>query len=239
MTAPTTRHDNENAAERAVPAGGDTPETPGPAPTDTDAFALTALLHDLQPHPELDLPTMAYHLHQSDATAADGYGHAAINEARSALEALIVSIARTICHGVTDSTGLRLRERIQAGSTFRTHRRCLMDAGFIDIDENELLQYVYSIASARGSHYGVTDDAWTRLARRIVFIVGQHFTQRYTIWKQNGRQPASLPTNHPQPASRSWPARLLATLLPRRQPPPTPPISTRRSTRRKRANART
>ncbi|MGD8454577.1 MAG: hypothetical protein PVJ57_22410, partial [Phycisphaerae bacterium] len=120
-----------------------------------------------------------------------------------------------------------------------THRRCLLDAGFVDPDENELLQYVYSVATARGSHYGVTDDAWTHLARRIVFAAGQYFTQRYTIWKQNGRQPASPPANHPQPASRSWLPRLLATLLLRRQPPPTPPISTRRSARRKRANAHT
>ncbi|MGD8452700.1 MAG: hypothetical protein PVJ57_12850 [Phycisphaerae bacterium] len=228
----------EATAGRAVPAGGATPETPGPTPTETGTFALTALLHDLQPHPELDLRTMAYHLHQSDATAADGYGHAAINEARSALEALIVSIACTIRRDVIDSTSLSLRERIQSGNTFRTHRRCLMDAGFIDIDENDLLQYVYSMASARGSHYGVTDDAWTRLARRIVFIVGQHFTQRYTIWKQNGRQPPPHPANHPQPPPRSWLSRLLATLLPRRQPAPAP-TSAEKPTRHKRENGHT
>ncbi|MGD8454053.1 MAG: hypothetical protein PVJ57_19745 [Phycisphaerae bacterium] len=230
----TTSRNDENNVGRAVPASGSTPETPQaasmarPAQTDTRPFTLTALLHDLQPHPELDLRTMAYHLHQSDATAADGYGHAAINEARSALEALIVSIACTVRHDVTDSTSLSLRERIQSGNTFRTHRRCLMDAGFIDIDENDLLQYVYSMASARGSHYGVTDDAWTRLARRIVFLVGQHFTQRYTIWKRNGRQPPPHPANHPQPAPRSWLLRLLATILPRQGDTPTSPASARK-----------
>jgi hypothetical protein len=203
------------------------------------AFALTALLSDLQPHPELDLPTMAYHLRQSDATAANGHSHAAINEARAALEALIVSIACTIRRDLPGCTDPPLRERVQAGTAFRTHRRCLLDAGFVDPDENELLQYVYSVATARGSHYGVTDDAWTGLARRIVFAAGQYFTQRYAIWKQNGRQPASPPANHRQPPPRSWLPRLLATLLPRRQPPPTPATSTRRSARRKRANAHT
>ncbi len=56
-------------------------------------FALAGLLGDLGQHPELDLDTLTYHVRQSDATAADGYWHASINEARSFLEALIVSIA--------------------------------------------------------------------------------------------------------------------------------------------------
>ncbi|MGD8451608.1 MAG: hypothetical protein PVJ57_07290 [Phycisphaerae bacterium] len=196
-------------------------------------FALTALLRDLQPHPELDLRTMAYHLQQSDATAGDGYGHAAINEARSALEALIVSIACTIRHGATDGTDTPLRERVQNGSTFRTHRRCLMDAGFIDADESDLLQFVYSMASARGSHYGVTDEAWTRLARRIIFAVGQYFTLRYATWKRNGRQPAPPAVSCRQPTPRSWLPSLLANLLPWRRDTPTRPSSIRTPTRRK------
>ena len=63
----------------------------------------------------------------------------------------------------------------------------------VDTEENELLQWVYSVASAKGSHHGVTDEAWTRLARRIVLATGQHLLQRYTAWKRNGRSVAPPP----------------------------------------------
>ncbi len=40
--------------------------------TQPPCFSLAALIGDLRPHPELDLDTLAYHLTQSDATAAEG-----------------------------------------------------------------------------------------------------------------------------------------------------------------------
>lgn len=174
---------------------GDTVEN---SPTDdapeAPCFSLAALLGDLRHHPELDLDTLGYHLRQSDATAADGYCHAAINEARSFLEALVVSIVHAVrrdaAAGEADSA---LRDRSQNGTAFRTYRRYLLEGGFIDADENELLQYVYSVASAKGSHHGVTDEAWTRLARRIVFSTGQYLLQRYAAWEHTPR-PAAVPS---------------------------------------------
>ena len=176
-------------------------------------FWLAALLGDLRRHPELDLDTLAYHLRQSDATAADGYCHAAINEARSFLEALVVSMVhsaqREAAVGEADSA---LRDRSQNGTAFRTYRRYLLQATLIDADENDLLQYVYSVASAKGSHHGVTDEAWARLARRMVFTTGQYVMQRYAGWRHNGR-PTAPPERQPASPRRRWLPRAIRRLI--------------------------
>jgi hypothetical protein len=176
-------------------------------------FALAALLDDLRQHPELDLDTLTYHLRQSDATAADGYWHAAINEARSFLEALVVSIVHAIQRDAAgDQVDSALRDRSQNGTAFRTYRRYLLEAGFIDGDENELLQYVYSVASAKGSHHGVTDETWCRLARRMVFTTGQYVMQRYATWCHDG-PPTAPREERPASSRRRWLARVIRTLV--------------------------
>ena len=181
---------------------GDGPEPP--------CFSLAALLDDLRPHGELDLRTLAYHLRQCDATAADGYCHAAINEARSFLEALVVNMVLAVQRDAAAAhAGKNGRDRSQRGAAFRTHRRYLLEAGFLDTEENELLQWVYSVASAKGSHHGVTDEAWTRLARRIVLATAQHLLQRYTAWKHNARPIASPP----KPPRRHWLPRAIRRLI--------------------------
>ncbi len=207
--------DNGNGVEP-----GETGHAPQPP-----CFSLVTLLHDLQPHAELDLGTLAYHLQQSDATAADGYCHAAINEARSFLEALVVNIVhaaqrdarnRDADDGAPNAGCNGIRSGGRNGTAFRHYRKYLLDIGLIDLDENELLQFVYSVASAKGSHPGVTDELWTRLARRIVFAAGQYVVQRYAAWKHNSGHVAS-PADKPTPprrrwlASRRWLARLIAT----------------------------
>jgi hypothetical protein len=185
----TQRFDGDGVEEEAA----DGPAVP-------PCFALAALLDDLQPHDELDLRTLAYHVRQSDATAADGYWHAAINEARSFLEALVVSIVHALRQdaavGEADSA---LRDRSQNGTVFRRYRRYLQENGFIDADENELLQYVYGVASAKGSHHGVTDETSCRLARRMVFTAGQYLLQRYSAWSHNGRAVAAAPAKQAAP----------------------------------------
>ena len=153
-------------------------------------LSLAALLPDLQPHPELDLKTLAYHLQQSDATAADGYHHAAVNEARSFVEALIISIVRVVQQ---ERSNKQAGNGSPNGTAFRMYRRHLAEAGLISADENDLLQGIYSMASAKGSHQGVTDATWTRLARQIVFATGQYLVRRYVDWKQAGR-PIAPPT---------------------------------------------
>jgi hypothetical protein len=39
----------------------------------------------------------------------------------------------------------------------------LLATGFANTDQNDLLQYAYRVASAKGDHHGVTDEPWTRL----------------------------------------------------------------------------
>ncbi len=153
-------------------------EAPGAKP----CFALSTLLVDVAGHEELDLDTLSYHVRQSDATAADGYWHASINEARSFLEALLVGMLCTVCVEPAD----KYQSTSRNGTPFRCYRRRLVEAGFLDADENDLLQYVYSVASAKGSHHGVTDEAWTRLARRMVWTAGQYLLTRYEVWKSGG-----------------------------------------------------
>lgn len=121
-------------------------------------------------------------MRQSDATAADGYWHASINEARSFLEALLVGMVCTVCVEPVD----KYQSTSCNGTPFRCYRRRLVEAGFLDADENDLLRYVYSVASAKGSHHGVTDEAWTRLARRMVWTAAQYLLTRYEVWKSDG-----------------------------------------------------
>lgn len=171
-------------------------------------FSLGALLGELRRHPELDLDTLDYHLTQSDATAAEGYWHAAINEARSFLEALLVSILHAVR---TDQPEKPSGNGAPNGTPFRCYRRRLMEAGFIDADENELLHFVYGLASAKGSHHGVTDEAWSRLARRMVFAAGQYVIEHYAVWKSAApaeRTQAAIPRLTPE----SRPRRLLSVL---------------------------
>ena len=177
-------HENRNNGRSAVglvqvdasdAASGDS-VAPGPC------FNLAALLGDIARHEELDLDTLTYHVRQSDATAADGYWHASINEARSFLEALLVGMVRAICAQPVD----KYQSTTGNGTPFRCYRRRLLEAGFLDADENDLLQYVYRVASAKGSHHGVTDEAWTRLARRMVWTAAQYLLTRYALWKSGG-----------------------------------------------------
>lgn len=186
MIAMTTRKRNGNSritgtmVSEPVPAGND--EIP------IDRFVpqeeLTSLLPELERHTELGLETMRYHAEQSDATARDGYWHASINEARSFLEALVMSIA--LVERKESMAQFRKGRETQGG--LRLCRRYLQDVGFLDIDEDILVSHVYSIASAKGSHLGVTDEAWCRVGRRMIWTTGQYLAQRYQAWKDTDRR---------------------------------------------------
>jgi hypothetical protein len=176
---------------------------------------LAALLPRLRRHDELDLETLAYHLQQSDATAADGYCHAAINEARSFLEALVMSMAIA---RQREPIG-KFRKGKESKSGFRLGCLYLRELGFIDEEEEVLLQHVYGIASAKGSHHGVTDELWCRLARRMVGTTGRYLIHRYQVWtgegcpgpvSDQGAVEPSAPS--PAPVNGSWRHRLVRLL---------------------------
>ena len=177
--------------------------------------ALASLLPELELHRELDLEPMRYHLEQSDATTRDGYWHASINEARSFLEALLVGIMHAVEGEAPPDPS---RNGSPNGTPFRSYRRYLTELGFLDPDENTLLQFVYGVASAKGSHHGVADEAWSRLARRMVCTTGQYVIHRYGTWKSadrrgNGRGRVGHPEGgQPPPNGSGW-HRLWGTLL--------------------------
>ena len=188
MSVLTAQGFNRNDAEQIEPADSRQPP----------CFSLAALLGDLRRHAELDLDTLAYHLTQSDATAGEGYWHASINEARSFLEALVVNIL----HAVRPEAAEKPHDNGSSnGTPFRCYRRSLLEAGFIDGHENELLQYVYGVASAKGSHHGVTNEAWSRLARRMIFTTGQYLIQHYEAWKSAAPRALQRSPDAQQPAS--------------------------------------
>lgn len=160
------------ACDRCAPPGASAPHE-----------ELASLLPELERHAELDLETIRYHLQQSDATARDGYWHASINEARSFLEALVMSIA--LVERRESLAEFRKGRETQGG--IRLCRRYLHEIGFLDIDEDVLVGHVYGIAIAKGSHLGVADEAWCRVARRMVWTTGQYLARRYEAWKAADR----------------------------------------------------
>jgi hypothetical protein len=174
---------------------------------------LADLILRLRRHGELDLETLAYHLQQSDATAADGYCHAAINEARSFLEALVMSIAVA---RQREPIG-KFRKGKESKSGFRLGCLYLRELGFIDEEEELLLQHVYGIASAKGSHHGMTDELWCRLARRMVGTTGHYLIHRYRTWthdgcpcRSDGKSAVEPSATSEQPANGFWRHRLTA-----------------------------
>jgi hypothetical protein len=148
---------------------------------------LSELLAALDRFPEFDQRTIRYHLQQSRATAAHGFWHAAINEARSLLEALVVSIAvveerggKVVCGKGHDGQG-----------TWRLCRKFLVDAGFLDRNEDEFLLHVYGIGSSKGAHHGVTDETWCDTTLRIIFTTALYLLRRYETWKQDAPRRAA------------------------------------------------
>ncbi|MHC4234825.1 MAG: hypothetical protein ACYSUQ_06890, partial [Planctomycetota bacterium] len=68
-----------------------------------------------------------------------------------------------------------------------------------------LLQYVYGVASAKGSHHGVADGPWSCLARRMVLTTGQYVILHYEAWKSGGRaRPDRSAPGADPPRRRCW-----------------------------------
>ena len=204
---------------RPVSLIGDEPREPRGCGVKADEAVprerLVALLPRLRRHGELDLETLTYHLQQSDATADDGYCHAAINEARSFLEALVMSMAIA---RQREPIG-KFRRGKESKSGFRLGCLYLWQLGFLDEYEEVLLRHVYGIASAKGSHHGVTDELWCRLARRMVGTTGRYLIHRYQMWTDDGcpgppgdKSAVEPSAASPAPLNGSWRHRLVRLL---------------------------
>ena len=143
---------------------------------------LTALLPALRDHPNLDYTTLAYHAGQCDATARDGYFHAAINEARAFLETLVINIAlaeeRPPNEAIAD-----FRKRRESYCGFPSCTRYLQEIGLFNLDERVMVQHAYTLDHAGSIRQGISSEAWSHLVRRMVWAAGQYVIQRYEAWK--------------------------------------------------------
>lgn len=152
-------------------------------------------------------------LEQSEATAAHGFWRAAVNEARSFLEALVVSIALVEQQGGKVVFG----KGYESQGAWRLCRRFLVDAGFLDRNEDEFLLHVYGIGSSKGAHHGVTDEPWCEATRRIIWTTATHLLRRYETWKQTASQRAAserpIQPAPPPPRGRKQRGSLRAWLL--------------------------
>ena len=147
---------------------------------------LASLLPVLERYQELDLETLGYHARQSDATARDGYLHAAINEARAFLEALVIGIALEEERPPEESIA-DFRKRRQSHYGFPSCNNYLREIGFFNHHERVTIQHVYDAASDSGSHLGVSSEAWCCCARRIVWTTAHYVIQRYEAWQSGCR----------------------------------------------------
>lgn len=141
--------------------------------------SMTTLMPELELYPELDLKTLRYHAEQSDSTARNGHWHASINEARAMLECLLVNAA-LIARGESIAA---FRQGKENQICYDLCQGYLIKMGFLDADEQFLLQHVRSIATAKGSSAGETDEAWGRLGRRLILAAGQYLLERYESWR--------------------------------------------------------
>ena len=148
---------------------------------------LALLRESLARHGELDVRTLHYHLEQADATMREGFWHAAVNEARSFIEALIVGIAEFESARRHDQlSGLPPNGESRSG--YHECRKYLVTVGFADGDEMDLFKQVYAIASRKGSHPGVTDEVWGRLVCHFCWMASYFLLSRYSAWKSHGRR---------------------------------------------------
>lgn len=160
----------------------------GAAATGIPLQEQVALLREsLAPHDELDLKTLRYHLDQADATVREGFWHAAVNEARSFIEALIVGMAEFESARRHDQlSGLSLHAESRSG--YHESRKYLVSLGFTDGVGMDLFKQVYRITSRKGSHPGVTDEMWGRLVCHLCWTASYFLLCRYGAWKSHGRR---------------------------------------------------
>jgi hypothetical protein len=147
---------------------------------------LTTLLPRLDRHAELDRTAAAYHAGQCDAIARAGYDHAAVNEARAFLEALVVAIGleqeRPREESIAD-----FRKRKESHYGFQSCSNYLCEIGFFNPHERITVAHVYTIASDSGSHAGVSTAAWCRFVRQVVRSTAEYVLERLDAWQSGCR----------------------------------------------------
>ena len=149
--------------------------------------SLGGLRRVLRQWPELGTKIIGYHLGQSDELAREGYLHAAVHEATSFLEALIQGMTLA----VTGEPKVKFERSVDVRTRLKMCRDTLVRHGYIDADQCQLLVGVFQITRAKGSHPGVTDEPWCRLARRFVRHTAEYLLTRYAKWRNISFKPTA------------------------------------------------
>ncbi|MCZ6652958.1 MAG: hypothetical protein O7D91_08015 [Planctomycetota bacterium] len=149
----------------------------------------TALAASLRTHQEIHPDILIHHIEASDESMMNSVWHAATGEARAFFEGLVVNIAESRAESPSNIPNYpRQGER---RSKFAPCREYLVQIGFINQDENELIKQLYSFASIRGGHPGITEEQEAKLIRRLCWVVGTFIIAKYVDWKAHGyRWPA-------------------------------------------------
>ena len=159
------------ATVHASPVAGET--------TTASAVRMADLLPALAPYGELDIETMAYHARESDATAAEGHWHAAVNEARSLLEALVIGAAVATC-GRDPET---FRRETHSEACYKKARRLLLEAGFLSAGDHDVLVHVHGLVSGSGSHPRVVDGEDGNYCLELIAVTVRYLIRRYASWR--------------------------------------------------------
>ncbi|UCC30959.1 MAG: hypothetical protein JSU86_01520, partial [Phycisphaerales bacterium] len=137
-------------------------------------------------HPNLGYATLAYHAEQSDAAARDGYWHAAINEARTFFEVLVINIALEEERSPEESIAT-FRKQMEAHRGFPSCCRYLEEIGFFRHHERLMVQHIGGLDLAGGPRQSLGEEPWSRLVRQVVCAAGQCVIRRYEAWKSGCR----------------------------------------------------
>ena len=175
------------ASQSSAPGAAAVPAHPAARATAmASAVRMADLLPELAPYGELDLETMGYHARESDATAAEGHWHAAVNEARSLLEALVIGAAVATC-GRDPET---FRRETHSEACYKKARRLLLEAGFLSAGDNDVLMHVHGLVSGSGSHPRVVDGGSGAYCLELIAVTVRYLIRRYASWRSVQFAPA-------------------------------------------------
>lgn len=161
-------------------------------PIDPDAPAefedKTTLASAIREHSELKPIVLIQHIEESDDSAARGNWHAAAGEARSFFEGLVVNLAKA--ESARTATPIpNMPKPGQKRSSFGPARDFVhKKLHFISDQENATIKELYSLASVKGGHPGLTDEQSAIFVRRTSWLLGGYLLKKYSAWKEHGHR---------------------------------------------------
>ncbi len=148
----------------------------------TPEVDLTSLILDVARHKELDVTGLQACAVDSDAGRDRGDYRTAIEGAQALLDGLVRGVALELRRPRGESVEAFRARELTAGSLqkccrFLGHQR------FLDQEEKHIALRAFVIATIPEAKSGVNLEAWSRIARRMVFAVVGQVAARYAGWK--------------------------------------------------------